>query len=119
MKPVFFDVGGVTYWQRPGDRADLPFNRPSRSLNNFSTYLAGNVEKVHYLKLKALTVGYAFPEDWLRAVRLRLFVSGENLFTLTNYSGTDPETVDIMTGIDEYRSYPLAKKITIGLTLTF
>ena len=74
---------------------------------------------MYYLKLKALTVGYAFPEDLLRAVRLCLFVSGENLFTLTNYSGTDPETVDIMTGIDEYRSYALAKKITIGLTLTF
>lgn len=119
VRPVFFDSGSAVYWQQPGDRAGLPFNRPSRSLNNFSTYLAGNVEKVHYLKLKALTIGYTFPETLLRAVRLKLFVSGENLFTLTNYSGSDPETVDIMTGIDEYRSYPLAKKITIGLTLTF
>ena len=51
--------------------------------------------------------------------QIRLFISGENLFTWTNYSGIDPEIVDIRTGVDEARNYPLARKFTIGLTLKF
>ena len=49
----------------------------------------------------------------------RLFVSGENLFTVTNYSGADPEAVDIVTGVDDATNYPLPKRVTLGLTLNF
>ena len=51
--------------------------------------------------------------------QVRLFVSGENLFTWDNYSGLDPETVNITTGIDETTPYPLARRFTVGLTLKF
>ena len=50
---------------------------------------------------------------------LRVFVSGENLLTWTNYSGLDPESVDISSGYDNQDGYPLARKYTIGLTLKF
>ena len=80
------------------------------------------MELVNWLKLKTLTIGYTLPESWMKRCglgELRLFASGENLFTWTNYSGLDPEVVDIRTGIDEGLAYPMARKWTLGLTLKF
>ena len=81
-----------------------------------------NVEKVNYLRLKSLTVGYSLPRRWLQKMgmtELRLFVSGENLLTWTNYSGLDPETIDLTSGYDQNRNYPLPRKYTLGITLKF
>ena len=50
---------------------------------------------------------------------LRLFVSGENLLTWTNYSGLDPETIDLTSGYDQNKNYPLPRKYTLGITLKF
>lgn len=121
LLPVFDDLDKVSFWQQPGDHADLPMNRAETGLNNFATNLASNVEKVNFLRLKTLVIGYTLPESVRKAVgfNCRVFVSGENLFTLTNYSGTDPESVDVTTGIDYYNNYPLSKRITVGLTLNF
>ena len=52
-------------------------------------------------------------------VGLRAFITGENVFTLSNYSGVDPEVVSIENGQDDFNTYPLARKWTIGLTLNF
>lgn len=52
-------------------------------------------------------------------VGLRAFITGENVFTLSNYSGVDPEVVSIENGRDDFNAYPLARKWTIGLTLNF
>ena len=46
-------------------------------------------------------------------------MSGENLLTFSNYSGIDPEIVDIRTGIDSARNNPMAPKLTLGITLKF
>ena len=80
------------------------------------------VEKVNLLKLKTLTIGYNLPDVVIRKLKLgqvRFFVSGENLLTFSNYSGIDPETVDISTGMDYGKNYPLARKYTLGLTVKF
>lgn len=72
--------------------------------------------------MKTLTVGYTMPERWMKKLgmkELRVFASGENLFTWDNYSGLDPETVNITSGNDAGRNYPLARKWTLGLTLKF
>ena len=46
-------------------------------------------------------------------------MSAENLFLLSNYSGTDPETIDPYTGKDDGNTYPLNRKITFGVNLKF
>ena len=51
--------------------------------------------------------------------QLRVFVSGENLLTFSNYLGVDPEVVSIVNGVDDGTSYPLARKFTLGLTVKF
>ena len=115
------DLNDVSFWEKPGDHPDYPKLEAAR-LNANWDYVDRDVEKVNYLRLKTLTMGYSFPKKWSRKAgidELRVFVSGENLFTWTNYSGLDPETVDITTGIDYTLNYPLARKYTLGLTLKF
>lgn len=84
--------------------------------------LGSQVETVNYVKMKQLTIGYNLPSHWCKKIKLdnvRVFFTGENLFTITGYSGEDPEVVSIFSGIDNYRAYPLARKLTLGLTVNF
>ena len=48
----------------------------------------------------------------------RLF-TGKRIGLITNYSGVDPEVVDPFTGYDNFLNYPLARKLTLGLTVRF
>ncbi|MFR1241626.1 MAG: SusC/RagA family TonB-linked outer membrane protein, partial [Butyricimonas faecihominis] len=115
---LMIDLNDASFWEKPGDHPDYPKLEIGRKWD----YVDRDVEKVNYLKLKTLTMGYSFPQKWSRKAginELRIFVSGENLFTWTNYSGLDPETVDITSGIDNMLNYPLARKYTLGLTLKF
>ena len=70
-----------------------------------------------YLRLKNVTLGYSIPSSLLKQIgisRLRVYVQGENLITLTpmKVKFTDPETLGNMT-------YPINKKISVGMNLTF
>lgn len=80
------------------------------------------IEKVHMLRLKQLTLGYNLKQSLAKKVGMtsaRLFITAENLFLLTNYSGLDPEIVNIYEGFDSLSSYPLPRKFTVGLTVNF
>ena len=104
------------------DYAKLQADSQMQFFPNEMSVIDRYVEKVNWLKLKTVTLGYDLPRFLIRnwkIEQLRLFVSGENLLTFSNYSGIDPEIVDIRTGIDSGRNYPLARKFTIGLTLKF
>ena len=84
--------------------------------------LRHDLEKVSYAKLKQLTIGYNVPKEYTKKLHIdnvRIFVTGENIFMLSNYSGLDPEVVNLHTGIDLGTQYPLARKWTIGLTVNF
>ena len=124
-KPLFTDFDESYFWQEAGDDTRYPslVGATSGYVGQFDGLYASNIEKVHHLRLKQLTVGYNVPKHWLEKVKIdgvRLFLTGENLFLLTNYSGLDPETVNPAAGgIDDFRNYPLARKFTLGLTLNF
>lgn len=81
------------------------------------------VEDGSFLRLNNLTLGYSLPKNWMKAIgfqKCRFYVTGYNLFTITGYSGYDPE-VDIATGltpnIDNNR-YPRSRTYTFGVQLT-
>ena len=123
-KPILLDYSEVNYWQQPGDSEKYPIITASASgyQGQFDGMFSSNVENVHYLRLKQLTLGYNFPKEWMNKVHIdgaRLFLTAENLFLLTNYSGVDPEAVSPYSGLDNFTNYPLARKLTIGLTLNF
>lgn len=120
LYPIFTNLNNVTFWEKEGDHTDYPIIMKNNFNDSWSPVMDRYVEKVNYLKLKTLTVGYTLPRPWLNKCFIkdvRLFFSGENLVTFTNYSGTDPETVDINTGLDEGNNYPLARKLTLGITI--
>lgn len=76
------------------------------------------VEDGSYLRLKNLQIGYTFPKQWTRKAhieRLRLYVTASNLFTITKYSGYDPE----VGGGTDYGNYPQSRTFTFGINTTF
>ncbi len=116
--PMFRDLRKTTFWEKEGDLTDLP--RVGASF--VFPELRSNVERVNMLRLKQLTLGYNLPEKFNRKFYfsgIRLFITGENIWTWTNYSGTDPEVVDMDSGIDWGKAYPLPEKWTFGITLNF
>jgi hypothetical protein len=80
------------------------------------------LEDAAYFRLKHIELGYNLPVSILEKVKIdgaRIFVSGENLFTATDYLGYDPE---IGTGISSRlveRRYPLSKVYNLGLNINF
>jgi TonB-linked SusC/RagA family outer membrane protein len=87
-------ASNVDRWQKPGDITDTP--RPDGINNN--NYKDGGgrwLEDGSYLRLRSLTVGYTFPKTIANKIglqNLRLYAVGGNLFTITNYTGLDPES---------------------------
>lgn len=82
------------------------------------------VEKANYLRLRQLQIGYSIPAALLKSIkidRLRIYASGENLFTISSYSGVDPEfsrASVLNAGIDKH-IYPFTRSYVFGLQLTF
>lgn len=82
------------------------------------------VEDGSFLRLSSATFGYTLPAAWTKKAglsKVRFYVSGNNLFTLTGYTGYDPE-VNIATGLTpniDYNRYPRSRTYTFGAQLTF
>jgi len=87
------------------------------------------VEDGSYLRGKNLRLGYNVPTAWLDAMhlkgmtRLQLYISAQNFFTVTNYTGYDPEiseyaSTNLAQGID-FGTYPQVRQITFGFTAGF
>ncbi len=87
-------------------------------------YTSRVVEDGSYLRLKTLNLGYKFNTAKLKKIsisNLRLFASAQNLWTLTNYQGLDPEVNTFSTALTpgfDYSAYPRAKVITFGFEIT-
>jgi len=114
-------------WQTPGDITAIPdaTSDPVRAANN-NRVSSRFIEDGSYLRIKNLTVGYTFKKyitQKLKINNLRLYISSQNLFTFTNYSGLDPEVNYIgnnnsIIGTDFF-TYPQARSFIAGLNLTF
>lgn len=82
------------------------------------------VQNASYLRLRNLTLGYNFNQHTINKLKmkgLRLYVTGSNLFTITNYVGYDPETSS-ESGLSQggdYLGYPAARSFIIGANITF
>lgn len=88
------------------------------------------LEDGSYIRVKNISIGYDLPADFLSKLKIRtarIYLSGQNLFTITNYSGVDPEVAynssgatdsNINLGLD-YDSYPNTTSYTLGINLGF
>jgi TonB-dependent starch-binding outer membrane protein SusC len=91
--------------------------------NNFTDNL---LESASYLRLRSLTVSYGLPPrvlGRLGASSARLYLTGTNLFTVSNYSGFDPDVsaqsvTNVNRGVD-IGAYPLSRTFTLGLGFNY
>lgn len=105
------------FWTTPGQAADRPKPIPGGNANspNPSTRW---IENNDFLRLRNITLGYALPSSIATKMKvsgLRVFVTGINLITITNYKGVDPEGA--LSGNEVFK-YPVSKSITAGINLT-
>lgn len=122
--PIFTDYRNSSFWTQSGDNTDYPSIGGAYNgyIGQFDGLTDRDIETVGFVRLKQLTLGYNVPKNVMNRIGLesaRVFFTGENLFLLSNYSGVDPETVDATKGFDNFDNYPLARKLTLGLTLKF
>ncbi|ODS84718.1 MAG: SusC/RagA family TonB-linked outer membrane protein [Cytophagaceae bacterium SCN 52-12] len=102
------------------ETSDIPaFSTSSRVFTQSTRFM----EKGDFIRLKNVSLSYDLPKRLVNNFGVRLFLSGTNVFTITDYKGIDPESsnaagADTMQGID-YGSYPNAKTYTLGVNLTF
>ncbi|WP_370175044.1 SusC/RagA family TonB-linked outer membrane protein [Leeuwenhoekiella palythoae] len=109
---------GWSRWEEPGDIATHPqalYGGNNLSNKTSSRYL----EDASYLRMRNIRLGYTFSQKWLSDLHMsnfEVYLTGDNLLTITDFSGTDPEV-----GIDGYASsqYPISKRIAFGLNLSF
>lgn len=104
----------LDYWTPENTNAFFPrLGWANGGNRNTSTRYLQNAS---YCRLKNVTLGYTLPRNILDKIgvsRLRVYVTGENLLTFTSLiKAFDPETLNNMT-------YPINKKIAVGLNLTF
>jgi len=150
---TYYDLTGMTRlfnasvdvlgrWKQDGDVTDIP--RPSAAGPNVQISTRG-VEDGTYTRMKNLTFGYTLPSSLFgnNISRFRIYMSGQNLLTITKYKGLDPEVgfyqpagttvgfigtgavtgngypaVNFNTGID-YGVYPMPKSFIGGIQITF
>lgn len=114
---------GWSRWEKPGDVATHPVARYNNS-NNGNKASSRYLESNDFLRLRSLAVGYSFKLPQYYLSNVRVFLSGENLFTWTDYSGVDPEaTINpdngklLETALPAV--YPATRKFMFGLNVTF
>ena len=113
-------------WQQPGDVTMVPRMTSSNYAGNLRP--SRFVEDGSYMRLKNATIGYTIPVEVLNKVgvgisRARIYLSGQNLLTFTNYSGLDPEvtataSTSLTRGIEFY-TMPQARSILGGIDISF
>ena len=90
---------------------------PKASVTSATWLDSRYVEDASYLRLKNVTLSYILPVKIVKApqTKVRIFATGQNLLTFTNYKGYDPE---IASGIDS-GAYPTAKTISFGINISY
>ncbi len=114
----------IDRWQTPGDITAIPiavFGDPAKNSRISSRF----IEDGSYLRLRSLALTYHMPKKIIKGFRLQkfdIYLSGQNVFVLSNYSGYDPEVNrdgnSISQGID-YGTYPQNRTIIGGVKIEF
>jgi len=108
----------INRWTGPNTSNSIPravFNDPNKNTRASDRW----IEDGSYLRIKNVSLGYNLPNALISQIgleSLRLYVSGTNLYTFTNYKGFDPEVST--DGID-HNIYPVTRTISLGVNVRF
>ena len=109
-------------WHGEGTSYDIPRLSANDANMNYTRISSFYVEDGSYLRCKQLQIGYTLPKDWTKVCTLRLSFSAQNPFTITKYSGMDPEAAATgavtESGVDE-AGYPNPRTFLFGVNINF
>lgn len=115
-------VKEITFWEKQGDYEQYPVYNPWSPVIPYRTDQDLFLEDASFLKLRTVSLGYDLSNaDWFTEKvpgisRMFLYFSANNLFTLTPYSGRDPELIDY-TGYDTGYGLSIPRTYTIGVKM--
>jgi TonB-dependent starch-binding outer membrane protein SusC len=116
-------IAVVDRWRQPGDQTHVP-RVTETDPNNNNRISSRFMEDGSYLRVKNMTLSYTLKEATAERLRIRsarLFVTGQNLLTFTNYSGMDPEVnyagADNLRIGTDFFTHPHARTISLGINL--
>ena len=126
-------VNGLDYWWKGSSRQDADGNWTFGSYPDMKKVASdwvffsssANVFSGSYFKFKQIQLGYTVPTKLTQKAlisQLRLYVSLDDFFTITNYPGADPETASFDNGASrgwDNGNYPTSKKVVFGVNLAF
>lgn len=113
-RPFNYTTNILKAWDGEGSTNKIP--RVSFTDNGSSRVSSIFVEDASYLRLKNIELGYSFTNiKKLGMQNIRIYMSGQNLFTLTGYSGLDPESTDLI----DMGTYPQSRSFICGINLSF
>lgn len=107
-------------WHGEGTSHDIPRLATTDDNQNYSKFSSFYIEDGSFLRLKNLQLGYTFKKV-PGLTKLRLYVSAQNLFTLTGYKGVEPEVSgdDVLNFGFGGWNYPVQRIYTAGVNITF
>ena len=121
------DIRMLDRWQKPGDQTDIPQVRFLQGTFHSSRF----IDNGSYIRLKNLSLNYKLPSKWVEEMgvkNVRIYSTGQNIWTITNYRGRDPEVNSdfsdffdngrIVSGMDFFTA-PQAKTIIFGIKVEF
>ena len=100
-------------WKKPGDLTDIPrYGEVAQLDDRF-------LENASFMRLKNLSLAYTLPQSLLKKSKFftsaRLYIQGQNLWTITGFNGLDPEVAS-----NVYQAqYPATRQFTFGAELSF
>lgn len=122
------DIGNANYstevlsrWNGEGTSNSYPRISSSDNNGNFTNMSDFYLEDGDYLRFKVVQLGYTLPSTIINKIgmqKVRLYITAENLLTLTKYTGYDPEIGGDVFGIDR-GYYPQARSFMFGANLQF
>ncbi|WKL43064.1 TonB-dependent receptor [Flavobacterium sp. ZE23DGlu08] len=116
----------LTRWKNPGDVTEIPRIVFGDNVSNGSSMpISDNLEKGDFIKIRNIAFGYSLPKDLINKIGLtnfRFYLSVQNAFTFTKYSGFDPEistngNSNGSPSVDR-NSAPMARTFSFGLNLS-
>ena len=112
-----YPIAALNAWSPTNTSSNYPRLSDADPNNNFKNPSDFNLQSGAYFRIKTLQLGYTLPKNILNSIdvkRVRIFLTTNNLVTITGYKGYDPE---ISGGIDQ-GIYPQARTFAAGLDIT-
>ncbi|WP_437922077.1 SusC/RagA family TonB-linked outer membrane protein [Sphingobacterium sp. LRF_L2] len=118
---MFYENNSIAY-NRLKTAKDAVYGIAPLSSSQSQTFMSYYLENGNFVKLNNINVGYSFKLNQQKYIQhIRVYLTGQNLFSITNYSGLDPELTNsnlMGAGTDPRDKYPSIRSFTFGLNLT-